>query len=254
MNTNNFKISASKVAGFIGRHKYQEQNKIIKEIMRSNKIKVDVDKSTMVRDLLCNNTKNQVNQLLKQPEELKKLLNIDTFDKDIITKELKKISFGIKNNNVEDMKKYEKLFDIDIREIKKECKGFKNCQIGIKSESSDIKKYKKKFNTKSRKDNTLYKKFINDNIYIVGLIDSKDDEHVIEHKRRMKRIFQWIPLYEKIQIHVYMWLLGLKKTKLVQTYKDEIKETIIEYDELFMEDILDTIVETYNKKIKNLLS
>jgi hypothetical protein len=60
---------------------------------------------------------------------------------------------------------------------------------------------------------------------IGGLIDGFDAKTgtIIEHKNRRNRLFSHIPMYEKIQMYVYMKVKECKRATLVQTYSKKTK-------------------------------
>ena len=80
---------------------------------------------------------------------------------------------------------------------------------------------------------------------IGGKIDGKlDDGRIIESKRRMYRLLGVRP-YEKVQCHAYMFLLDKKQCILLETFKDEQQEHIIDFDEEYWTEIKTLCMEHY---------
>lgn len=62
---------------------------------------------------------------------------------------------------------------------------------------------------------------------------------IVEVKNRTNRIFQYIPIYEQIQLECYMRIRDAKKCLLVQHFNDEMDETTVERnDKLWNEKVL----------------
>lgn len=47
--------------------------------------------------------------------------------------------------------------------------------------------------------------------------DSDKGVRLVEHKRRQRRLFHAVPLYERVQCHVYMWMLDVSACEHVET-------------------------------------
>jgi hypothetical protein len=66
--------------------------------------------------------------------------------------------------------------------------------------------------------------------------------YLVEIKNRKNRIFNFIPLYEKIQILLYSKACNINKCIFIQKYNEQIKETLItEFDELLYSEIIDRL-------------
>jgi len=55
--------------------------------------------------------------------------------------------------------------------------------------------------------------------------------HLVEIKTRASRLFDTIPLYELVQLHVYMFVHGLAECTHVQRYKDETDTTVVSFNQ-----------------------
>lgn len=65
---------------------------------------------------------------------------------------------------------------------------------------------------------------------LCGYVDGVCDDHVVEVKNRMKRLFSAIPTYEMVQMHAYMVLTGKKKCRWVQRFCQEQESRTVEWD------------------------
>ena len=105
----------------------------------------------------------------------------------------------------------------------------------------------KKKNKTNIKDNNskLYKMrlfSLNEHeIYVCGKIDGIENNELIEIKNRRNRLFEYIPIYEQIQIEVYFRLTGLETGKLIQNYNDTTSEFAIKTNNTLWESILDEL-------------
>lgn len=90
---------------------------------------------------------------------------------------------------------------------------------------------------------------------IRGMIDGIEADKVFEHKRRQRRLFNRVPIYENVQCHVYMKMTGLMHAKLLETFQEEAKSHIIRFDDTLWDDIVRRIkiFIVYYHKIVGLL-
>lgn len=80
---------------------------------------------------------------------------------------------------------------------------------------------------------------------LVGKVDGilqNSKTYVIEIKNRQNRLFSFIPVYEVIQIQMYMYLSGLKEAKMVQHYKGTYDIVEFTYDKEFVDECLSKLV------------
>ena len=85
---------------------------------------------------------------------------------------------------------------------------------------------------------------------IKGKIDGRTEDTLYEFKHRKNRLFSFLPLYERVQMEMYMRMTNLNKAFLIQTFNDE--QSSFAYnmnDELFDEITarLDEFTELYNE-------
>ena len=114
------------------------------------------------------------------------------------------------------------------KEIYDELKSRISMRRGNKFEEAGIKKYETKFNKKVTDRNSfLYEKVMKKTpdytIIMKAKIDGIDQENncLIEHKNRVRKIKDEIPEHEKVQLEIYMHLTKLSECKHVQTCFDE---------------------------------
>ena len=132
---------------------------------------------------------------------------------------------------------------------------------GTIDEKKSIDKYEKESNTiVSNRNSKLLILTIqlekDITIEIRGKIDGIEDDFVLEHKRRQRRLFGKVPMYENAQCHVYMKMTGLEKTKLLETFDTTSQVHIINFNQSTWDDILERLklfIQHYNM-IANLLS
>lgn len=187
------RIRASEVAGYIGKNEYVEIDVLILKIWK-------------------NMNYESLQKALKRNSLEIKELNKNNYDK-------KSTSNIYKYNNYK--------------------RSTINTKNGIDKEKSTIEIFEdKKKVTVNNKNDKIYNTFINKpynkliihNVILNGAVDGiVNNEYIVEIKNRQKRFFDEIPIYEKIQIIVYMKLLKLYKCYHVQRFKDDIIITEIKY-------------------------
>lgn len=140
-----------------------------------------------------------------------------------------------------------------LRNVKKECESFLNKTHGTLKEDSAIQMYEDKFKVRldtSQKLNKLLLKAPSSSSvfdwYICGKVDGlyihEDDvskNYIVEVKNRTKSFFSTLRDYEKTQIHLYMHMLGIPKSKLVEKLESTIRITEIYEDKSYTNDILE---------------
>jgi hypothetical protein len=90
---------------------------------------------------------------------------------------------------------------------------------------------------------------------IGGKVDGiTEDGKLVEVKNRQYKLLNSVPVYEKIQIHAYMFITGIKECHLVQCFGDKTESKLIEFDDAFWDDVikrLNVFVQELAKVIKN---
>lgn len=143
--------------------------------------------------------------------------------------------------------------------VKDNVSSFVVKRYGTVNELSAIQLYEKENNCKIYGNNAkLYKQQIN-NFSICGKVDGfvkiGEEEYLIEVKNRQNRFFRDIPIYEKVQIMIYMFLTGTKKAIHIQKYNGSIKHEIFDtIDHIIWNNVIERLgiitnfIEEYKKK------
>ena len=219
-------------------------------------IKEKIEKETI------ENTINKINSVsLSVSEQIENVLGKNTIDK-------------INDSSVDTDTKREQIKNIiDLREdltesnksvLMNQTTQFINTTHGILKEDPVIANFEEKFKVKldvSQKYNKKY--FIDtlDNIYYIGgkvngLYINSDPKksYVVEVKNRTKGFFNSLRDYEKLQIQLYMWILDLDEAKLVESYKDNMRITIVYKDQEFIDNSLEYLkifIDNFEKGFLN---
>ena len=141
-------------------------------------------------------------------------------------------------------KQVEKLND-DVKHMNNFSTRVSNTTFGTMKEESVADMYKSHTGLSIHKTNkSQYLEIVPNKVKICGRFDGfNDDDVLIEIKNRMRRIFGRVVDYERVQIHVYMAMAKTEKSQLVERYKDKIMIHEVEYDDAFMDGILDELKE-----------
>lgn len=155
--------------------------------------------------------------------------------------------------------------------IKRETESFINKTHGTLKEDTAIEMYEKKFkiklDTSQQFNKILVKTTDKYEWYICGKVDglyidkNPDSSYIVEVKNRTRGFFSTLRDYEKTQIQLYMHMLNLKTSKLVEKFKDKIRITVIYKDLDYINDILQYIdifitnfenyfINNYDKKLE----
>jgi len=258
-------LNASEIAGLINKNKYNPCEDVIYDILC--RLKKETNKSDLNK--LESINKNELLELLKTFEKsnlidnedsknLKKKIEktpeneIANLSQNVLNNVTKKSintkktedSRLIQNNIESNIKKVMK--NKDIKDIAKYVEGHINKNRGIKNEKNIINSYEKKNKTNIKANNSkLYKMKLfsldDHEIFICGKIDGIENNELIEIKNRRNRLFEYIPIYEQIQIEVYFRLTGLETGKLIQNYNDTTSEFPIKNNNTLWETILDEL-------------
>lgn len=114
-----------------------------------------------------------------------------------------------------------------------------NTRRGTKNESSGIESYERSKRVKlTDKNSKFYKKSIGETnlgtpVFVGGRVDGLMPDRVVEVKCRRNRIFNTLPLYEKVQTHAYLFLTGRSVVEVVQKYDGMTRADEYSYDAEF---------------------
>lgn len=213
----------------------------------------------------------RLNKLNKQSvDNLKEIDNIETKVDDIHLTQQQKLEkyLGadviehITNKNVETddkritINKMIENLDIDdgkLNNIRQHAESFINKTHGTLKEDDAIAIYEKKYDVKLDTSQQFNKKrldFISENSqyewYICGKVDglytNEQDvskSYIVEVKNRTRGFFNNLRDYEKTQIQLYIWMLGVPIAKLVEKHESKIRVTEVYKDSSWINDILE---------------
>lgn len=123
-----------------------------------------------------------------------------------------------------------------------ESESFINTDHGIKQEESAIEMFEKKFKIKLDVSQKYYSKMFLPHWYVGGKVDglynNQDQSFIVEIKNRTRGFFNGLRDYEKVQVQLYMWILNINMTKLVERYNSKLRITKIYKDEEYIQFIL----------------
>jgi hypothetical protein len=71
---------------------------------------------------------------------------------------------------------------------------------------------------------------------------------LVEVKNRQRKILQYIPLHERVQMHAYMFLTGTKECTLVQTCGDDTQSTAVPLDEALWRNVQEQLT-AFDRKL-----
>jgi len=84
-------------------------------------------------------------------------------------------------------------------------------------------------------------------IMLTGQIDGMQENVVIEIKHRSSKIFQTLPVYELVQLHVYMFLTGTKRCKMLQAVRvpqtSYVEQTLVRFSSTFWNRLLEGLAQ-----------
>ena len=269
-------LNASEIAGLINKNKYNPQEDVIYDILcriKKEKNKSDNNKleiinktellellqffqqSQLIDNALCAQYKNDIkNNKTNDITEISKAVLNKVSEKSVKTQSTSE-SKKLQNNIEDNLKKVMKNKNID--KVNEYLTGHINKNRGIVNENKIIEKYEKKNNTTISDNNSkLYKMKLFDisshSIYICGKIDGIENNSLIEIKNRRNRLFEFIPLYEKIQTEIYFRLTNLTQGKLIQNYNDTQSIFDIHSDDELWNTILSELTDACNIIISQL--
>lgn len=123
-----------------------------------------------------------------------------------------------------------------------------NTHTGTLLEDTAIQKFEKKFKTKLDTTQTYYSAILpmnyksNYEFYIGGKVDglnkqNNQNSYIVEVKNRMKGFFNGVREYENVQMQMYMYILNVPETKLVEQYRDRIRVTSVLKNQQFIDKV-----------------
>lgn len=233
------------------------ENKTITKRQYTSKINVVVKNEKIKQDSIKDIVEKIDNIKLTKSEQIEKTLGKEILNKitnNVTTTESKREEINLLIQNRTDLDEKDK------NVLLKKTENVINTTHGILKENPVIEKYNNKFKVKLDTSQIYYKKHLKDNYYIGGRLDGlyidtdPTKSYLVEVKNRTKGFFSSLRDYESVQIQLYMWLLDLNKSKLVENYNDKLRITEIYIDQEFINDILeylDIFINNFENKFLN---
>ena len=120
--------------------------------------------------------------------------------------------------------------------ILRSLEGEVSCRMGDKLETKALEQYQqtqnKPIKATQKGFSKKFKTSKNNSFTLFGRTDGMSDNQVIETKNRKNR-FLGVPLYEKVQVHVYMLLTGTTHSVLLENFDNQQRSHEIKFDNSF---------------------
>lgn len=95
-----------------------------------------------------------------------------------------------------------------------------------------------------KSNDVLHILYIGHDVWIHGRIDGlTDNGTIVETKNRRSRFFEEIPLYEKVQMEVYMKMLNKEECLHVQNFNGEQKQVLYKKDPTLFSDCTEKVLD-----------
>ncbi len=213
--------------------------------LRLNKINKESDENLKQID----DIETKVDEIhLTQQQKLEKYLGSDVIEH-IVNRE---IETDQKRTTVNEMIEKLDIDDKKLHGIKQHAESFINKTHGTLKEDDAIALYEKKYSIKLDTSQQFNKKRLDEisensqfDWYICGKVDGLyiDQDitrsHIVEVKNRTRGFFNTLRDYEKTQIQLYIWMLGVPIAKLVEKHESKIRVTEVYKDRSWINDILE---------------
>jgi hypothetical protein len=236
--------------------------RITKRQWESKTNKLTDKKTTMLTEISSLNSR--VDEIdLNQKQKLELVLGRENIE----SIESKTIETDSKRENVNKIIENMQISDVKKKTLIKETESFINKTHGTLKEESAIEMYEKKFNVKLNTSQEFYKYRLNISNtsefewYVGGKVDGlyiddndKSKSYIVEVKNRTKGFFSTLRDYENTQIQLYMYILDISFSKLVEKYNNKIRITLIYRDDDYIKDILtylDIFINNFEKTFLN---
>lgn len=149
-------------------------------------------------------------------------------------------------------------------ELQKQSESYINKTHGTLKEDTAIEMFEKKFGVKLDVSQEFNKRYLSElskdskyDWFICGKVDglylseqNPESNYIVEVKNRTKAFFNNLRDYEKTQIHLYMWMLNIPNSKLVEKYNEKIRITQIYENTDYTKEIIDS-VSVFAKHFEN---
>ena len=143
-----------------------------------------------------------------------------------------------------------------LQKLQGDVNSYINRSHGTRLEDSAIKMFERKMNVELDVTQKFNKKLLRSdstttkyNWYVCGKVDGLHisysnyaDSYIVEVKNRTRAFFSSLRDYEKTQIQLYMWMLGIPHAKLVEKYDNKIRITDVVYDVEYINEIISDLL------------
>ena len=212
-------VSASKVAGLIGLHKYQEQHEVLYDLLRRDK--AGRERITVLEASANRRPFQQVVDEVLADSAVKNCIyaGLRACQK---TQDVKGVLLEVETKaNVLLNLRYDH-YAPEIRQaLIGEIRGKISKQRGINNEAKILDNYETTHDVKVIERNTRSLKMDMGKFILTGRTDGwvASENRVVDSKDRT-RWFPEVPLYDEIQLRVYMKMLGCPESELIERFPD----------------------------------
>jgi hypothetical protein len=235
-------IYASELAACLNRNKYKSVNECTRliwtrydsESYNSALMRNELEPEESVEKILESSGVKESIQLLIRENDQKNSLKLED--------EIKKVFQDSNDSNVELDKK-----------LMNQVKSFIHTSKGTRDEEKSLDLVQEETGIAIEQRNSkFYKKKINEKVSVGGRVDGiQSDGTLVEMKNRQYRFFNVVPIYEKIQVHVYMFLTDRQECKLIESFRGKTKTTMITFDQNLW-DSIKIEIEAFAESFHNL--
>lgn len=218
-------LFSSEFAACLGKNPYVNQYDAIQKVYcRVNKIEKETPADQVLKEL-DHSIIEKLHQSIGEIQDTKQVVEkIQQIQKDVVN------HLNLTPEKKEILKEY-------VREKH-------NTSHGTKSEEKICQNFSETKQIQITKDDIFRKKVLFENdefrILIGGKCDgiSQETNTIVEIKNRMKKLFRYIPEYEKIQIYTYMYIYEIHQAKLIENYRGKTLEHHLEYNDEYFQELL----------------
>lgn len=239
-------ISASKVAGFIGLHKYQDPADIAYDLLcrdESAKAKItEIERSCNRRPF------HQVLTEVLKDQAIQDCVSSGLRDAQATSNVAKVLDSVQSSANLVLSLRHEFAPDLRTR-LAEEIRGRVSKQRGLNNEAHILDTYETKKNVKVTERNTKTVKKPFETFVLVGRCDGyvASENRIVDSKDRTRRWSQ-VPLYDEIQLRCYMNMYDAKESELIERFPSgETRHTVFLNDAQKWTTIQDAIATSVGK-------
>ena len=246
-------ISASKVAGFIGLHRYQNASDVMYELLCK-------DKETRVLITEIEKTHNRrpfsqvVNEVLREHaiadcvssgiRDCQRTTDVSSVLEEV--EEQAKVILDLRCDR----------FSQDVRDqIATEVRGRVSKQRGLNNENHILNQYEEHRDVKVTERNTKTVRKDFGSFKLVGRTDGfvASENRIVDSKERT-RMWPQVPLYDEIQLRCYMIMTGAAESELVERFPDGTTRHTKYMNDESKWNIIQTAIEKNTRKMNEILS